>query len=161
MIGWLALSLVLGAVAYLAAWSRLPTRARGWTIWAFAAALPLSGVLMLSNRGWPVELVPYLVTIPEGEHTLLGVKLIPEVSIGVWLDINGVPRAFALPWNAEQASKLQRLMESGEGGVQARRKKGRAEYEAELEFHAEPQPAAPEKQPETPGFQYQWPEDGE
>jgi hypothetical protein len=158
VIGCLFLSLVLGIVAYLAAWSRLPTRARGWTIWAFAAALPLSGGLILSERGWPVELVPYLVTIPEGEHALLGVKIVPEVSIGVWLDIDGTPRAFALPWNAEQASKLQRMMEQGEGGIQARKKKGKAEYEAELEFHAEPQPAAPEKQPEEPGLRYQFPE---
>jgi hypothetical protein len=155
MIGWLALSMVLGIVAYLAAWSRLPTRARGWTIWAFAAALPLSGGLILSERGWPVELVPYLVTIPDGDHNLLGVKMIPEVSISVWLDINGTPRAFDLPWSSEQASKLQRMMEGGEGDLKARKKKGRTDEDFPMEFHAQPQPAAPEKQPEDPGFQFQ------
>lgn len=158
MVGWLALSLGLGIVAYLAAWSRLPTRARGWTIWAFAVALPLSGGLMLSERGWPAPLVPYIASIPDGDITVSGIQMIPEVAIYLMLDIDGTPRLFGLPWNSEQASKLQRMMEEGDGTVKARRKKGRDDEEFPMEFHAQPQPAAPEKKAETPGFQYQWPE---
>lgn len=155
MIGWLALSLVLGAVTYLAAWSRLPTKARGLTVLAFALALPASGALLLTNRGWPAELVPYITTIPDGEHSVLGVKLLPEVAIFLMLDIEGNPRLFQLPWNAEQASRLQRMQEEGNGDVKARKKGKSEDDDYPLMFHAQPQAATPDKQPEQPGMTYE------
>lgn len=161
MTSWLALSAALGGIAYFAAWSRYPTKARGLTVAAFALSLPISGALILHARGWSAPVVPYLVTIPEGELDVLGAKMVPEVAIYIWLDVGGSPRAFELPWDAKTASELQRALEDG-NGVKAKRPKGNADDEEyPMIFYPNPQPAAPEKQPEAPGFTYQFPEGGQ
>lgn len=154
MISWLALSTALCTVTSLAVWSRRPTQARGLAVAALLAIVPISGGLLLIQRGWAAPIVPYLAELPDGEIEVHGFRLIPEVAIYLWLDVEGEPRAFVLPWNAGAASQLQRLGEKGEG-VKAKKRVGNPkEDESELEFHGEPQKPLPEKQPET-SFQYE------
>lgn len=151
---WLGLSLALCAVTSIAVWSRRPTMARGLAVIAMLAVIPLSGVLLFSQRGWARPVVPYLSQFPDGELQVDGVRLVPEVAIFLMLSDGGEPRLFVLPWSAKAASELQRLMEKGQG-VKAKKRMGNPkEDESELEFHGEPQRSLPEKQPETP-FQYE------
>lgn len=155
MTWWYCLTLLLGLFAYLAAWSRVPSKARGLTVLCFLISAPLSGAILIVNAGWAVPLVPYLTDLPEGETTVEGVRLEPEVAIYVMLDANGSPRLYRLPWDAQTASKLQRMMERGEGQIMAR-KKGRSEdNDVPLEFHERPQPSYPDKQPEARGLDLQ------
>lgn len=157
MITWLALSTALCTITSLAIWSRRPTQARGLAVAALLAIVPASGGLLLMERGWAVPIVPYLADLPDGEITVHGAKLIPEVAIYLWLDIAGEPRAFRLDWNAEAASKLQRLMEGreGTGEIKATKRTGLTERDAfPLELHGAPQKPLPEKQPEQ-SFEYE------
>lgn len=155
MIAWLGLSTALCTITSLAVWSRRPTQARGLAVAALLAIVPLSGGLLLVQRGWAAPVVPYLAELPEGEITVHGARLLPEVAIYVWLEVNGEPRAFRLPWDAKAASELQRAMEAG-NGVKAKKRQGKDKPadNSPLEFHGQPQPAHPEKQPE-PSFQYE------
>jgi hypothetical protein len=114
----------------------------------------MSGGLLLIQRGWAAPIVPYLAELPEGEIDVFGVRIVPEQAIYLMLSVNDEPRLFVLPWNAKAASELQRAMEQG-NGVKAKKRAGNPkEDESELEFHGEPQRAAPEKQAE-PSFQYE------
>lgn len=155
MIAWLGLSTALCTITSLAVWSRRPTQARGLAVAALLAIVPMSGGLLLIQRGWAAPIVPYLAELPEGELTVDGFRLVPEQAIYLMLSVDGEPRLFVLPWDAEAASKLQRLGEKGEG-VQARRKKrtGHADDDFPMELHGAPQPSHPEKQPET-AYQYE------
>lgn len=152
MMTWLTLSTALCTITSLAIWSRRPTQARGLAVGALLAVVPLSGALLASERGWPVEILPLIAELPDGEITVHGAKLIPEVAIYLWLDIAGEPRAFRLDWNSEAASKLQRLMEGreGTGEIKATKRTGLTERDAfPLELHGAPQKPMPEKQPEA------------
>ena len=153
MISWLALSLALCTITSIAVWSRRPTKARGLAVIALLAVVPLSGGLLLVQRGWAAPLVPYLAELPEGEIDVFGVRLIPEQAIYLMLSVGGEPRLFVLPWNAKAASELQRLMEKGEG-VKAKRKGKTKDDETPLEFWGQPQRSHPEKQPET-SYEYE------
>jgi hypothetical protein len=149
---WLFLSTALCTITSLAIWSRRPTRARGLAVIALLAIVPISGGLLASERGWPVTPLPLLADLPEGEMTVHGVSLVPEAAIFLMLDVGQGPRLFALPWNAEAASKLQRLMEGreGSGEIKATKRTGLTDEDAfPLELHGAPQPSHPDKLPET------------
>lgn len=149
---WLIQSLVISAIASIAIWSRRPTAARGLAVVAFLASMPITGAAMLRQAGWPVEPIHYLAEIPD-DATVSGVSLVPNVAIFIMVDIDGEPRLFRLPWNAEQANKVQRMLEKGNGGnLKARKGHG---PEVPVELYEPPQPPTPEKQPEASGMQYQ------
>jgi hypothetical protein len=154
VISWLILSASLAAITSIAVWSRRPTMARGLAVIALLVVIPLSGGLLLVQRGWATPLVPYVSELPEGEIEVHGFRLIPDVAIYLMLSVDGEPRLFVLDWNAKAASQLQRAMEQGQG-VKAKKRKGRAhEDDAPLEFHGKPQESLPEKQPEQ-SYEYQ------
>lgn len=154
MTAWLALSLCFAVSASIAIWSRRPTQARGLAVIALLAVVPLSGGLLLVQRGWAAPIVPYLADLPSGDITVHGARLIPEVAIYVWLEVDGEPRAFRMPWNAKAASELQRAMEAGKG-VKAKKRTGKPKRdESPLEYHGAPQRAHPEKMPEQ-SFEYE------
>lgn len=154
MTTWLILTAALGSAAWLAAWSRLPGRVRPAAVFACLLASPIAGVVMLTSLGWAVPIYPY-VSAPSGEVAVLGVKLVPDVAIYVLLDMEPEPRFYILPWDAKQATKLQKAMdgEEGEGQLMLRMK---GEF-APGEFYMDPapQPVLPEKKPEPEGFAYE------
>lgn len=144
---WLLLTLALGTVAWLAAWARIPSKARSLSIAGFLVASPVSGVCLLLSMGWAVPLYAG-VTMPSGEIEVMGVKLVPEEAIYI---MSGEPRLYVLPWNAKTASKLQRMMEGeeGKGKIKAKLKGGHAPGE----FYVEGPPMnVPEKPEEAPGI---------
>lgn len=156
MIPWLTLCLALSAITSIAVWSRRPTQARGLAVIALLAVVPLSGGLLLTQRGWSAPLVPYLAELPEGDIVVDGVRMVPGESITLTLYADGLSRLFELPWDEKVASKLQRMKEGG-GEIRAKRmekRKGKPEDDFPMQFHPAPQPAHPEKQAEE-AFQYE------
>jgi hypothetical protein len=155
MLTWLSLTLALALVTSLAIWSRYPTRARGLCVMAFLAAGIVSYAALRANDGWAATPTPYLSELP-AETEILGVKLEQDVAIYVMLDVDGTPRLFRLPWSNEQGSKLQRLMEANaENGGKLSGKKGQPGEDYPIEFHGEPQPPTPDKQPEAAAPTYE------
>lgn len=152
---WLALNLAAGLVTSAAIWSRIPTRARPLAVAAFLALMPVSWAIMQAGSGWAVTPTTYLADLP-ADAVILGLKFEPDVAIYLMLDVEGGPRMFKLRWSNQKASELQRAMEAaaGNGGpVKARR--GQKVDGSDATFAGDPQPAAPEKQAEQPGLQYQ------
>lgn len=150
MTAWLILTFILAAPAWLAIWSRKPTRYRSLAVAAFLIASPLSGAAIFSALGWPVPLMRFYAP-PAGEYNVLGVKLVPDVAIYLLLD-GPAPRLWVLPWDAKQASKLQGEMNKGEGKLKMR---FGGDDESEMVFHAEPQAPAEPKPAEAPGIVYE------
>jgi hypothetical protein len=156
MLTWLALNLTTALVTSAAIWSRFPTRARGLSVLAFLATAPLTGAILVGNGGWAVSPYPYVSELPTGEAQILGVKIVQDVAIYVMLDVDGEPRLFRLPWSNEAGSKLQRLMEANaENGGSLTAKRGQPGEDYPLDFHGEPQPATPDKQPEAAAPTYE------
>lgn len=156
MIAWLVFSAAIAANASIAIWSRRPTHARGMAVLALLVTVPLSGGLLLTQRGWSTPIVPYLAELPSGEIVVDGVRIVPGKSITVTLHADGASRLFELPWDAQTASQLQRMLEGGEEIRATRREKktGRPDDDFPMEFHPRPQPSYPEKQPEQ-SFEYE------
>lgn len=158
MITWLGLALVLNLVALFAAWSRMPTRVRGVAVASSLIGAPLAGGLLITAHGWPVRPVPYLAEFPAGKVKILGFSFAPEKAIYVMVEDSGSPRLFELPWSNKEASQIQRMMERG-NGIVAEKRGGKKGYGGDkdypVEFHDEPQPDNPQKQPEAQGFEYQ------
>lgn len=150
---WLALTIALAVCAWLAAWSRYPSRSRWLAVVAFIVASPVSGAALFAVLGWPVPLYPY-VSAPAGEPAVLGVKMVPDVAIYVMLD-GPEPRLYELPWNAEQASRLQRMLEGGQGGGDIRMRRQGAFARGEFYLDGAPPQMLPEKPPEPPRMIYE------
>lgn len=103
---WVALTIVLGLAAWIAVWSRRPTRLRLVAILAFLAGSPVAFFSLALCLGWPVPLVGG-ITGPAGEFTVLGQKLVANQAIYILIDTGNAPRYYVLPWDQEQAKKLQ------------------------------------------------------
>jgi hypothetical protein len=57
------------------------------------------------------------INVPGGKYTVLGVKMVQDVAIYVWLDFGAEhPRYFALPWSNETADKMQGLLDKQRRG---------------------------------------------
>ena len=71
------------------------------------------------SLGHPAPWVQTL-TVPGGDYRVLGVKMVQDVAIYVWLDFGADhPRYFALPWDNETANQIQALLDrqqNGDGG---------------------------------------------
>jgi len=108
--GLLALAIAAGLVT-TAIWSRKQTVARAAALAMFLALMPtLAGVGFFAMS----HPAPWLqtITVPGGSYTVLGVKLVQDVAIYVWLDFGaGHPRYFALPWSNKTADEVQGLMD--------------------------------------------------
>ncbi len=114
------ISLILaGSLAFATVWSRKETWMRGVAVCAFILSFPAIvgvGLLSLSHPG------PYTMAqiTAAGEYRVLGLKMMQDVAIYVYLDVSGgAPRSYALPWDNDQANKLQDLMDrqrEGKGG---------------------------------------------
>ena len=144
------------APVFAGAMLALPLRMPVWRRLAIAglgvAALAASSFALTEALGRPKPVsLELLHGQGDGDAELLGVKVVPDVEIFVWVQMPGDdgPRAFVLPWNADQAEQLQRAQREGqEGGTGAAM---RMPWEATLDpdspmAWSAPQPAMPEKQ---------------
>lgn len=144
MIAWLLITFAMGAVASFAIWSRRGTKARGLAVAAFLVCSPLAGGALATSLGWPIPYVPG-VTISDGEHDVLGFKLVEGVAIYVLFD-GETPRYYRMPWSQQSAQQLQAAAE-GEDGIKA--KVPPFDYTLDERpplFWPRPQPKLPEKQ---------------
>lgn len=107
---FLTAAAVLGAGLFASAtiWSRKNTWVRGAALAGFFAMAPIIGgavVFALSNPA------PFVLA-PGGEYRVLGVKMVQDEAIYVWLDFGADhPRYFALPWSNKTADQLQKLLD--------------------------------------------------
>lgn len=155
---WLILTLCLGLLASLAIWSRRPTHARGLAVASFLASMPLAALALAMALGWPIPYWPG-VTVPEGDHQLLGHKLVEGVGIYVLLDVGDVPRYYSLPWSIATAEALQKSQEEGSEGEHGMHVPG-LEWSwdsGEPQFWAAPQPMMPPKQATAPAPHFEAP----
>ena len=62
--------------------------------------------------GHPAPWVQTL-TVPGGDHVVLGVRFIQDEAIYLWLDFKeeNAPRSFYLPWSDEEAKRIQEMMD--------------------------------------------------
>jgi hypothetical protein len=111
---FLFIFLTAAILGTFAIWSRKDTRIR------------LGAVILFGTLGlWIVESVrrsysypsPYIsnITVPSGKWNVIAYNLDYGKHIYVWLYVEGVPRSYSLPWNIDQAVRLQGSL--GENGV--------------------------------------------
>lgn len=150
---WLILTLIVGIPTTLTIWARRPSRARGLAVGAFLLASPMAAAALGFSLGWPVPYVPG-VTVPEGKHTILGVKMLIDQGIYILLDIgDGEPRYYQLPWSNLKGNELQAALdEPGEGNVGVVVPPFEWSWDQnEPKFYADPQPKMlPDKPREEP-----------
>ena len=111
---WIVLTVLLGAAAWIAAWSRRETKARVLGILAFLAGSPVAFFSLALCLGWPIPLIGG-ITGPTGDYTVLGSKLVANEAIYVLIDVGNVPRYYSIPWDQDQAKKLQDSVDNGSG----------------------------------------------
>lgn len=109
---------VLGAAVLTTAtiWSRRETWVRGAALAGFFVLAPVTGGAVLYALSHPAPYYP-AITAPGGEYTVLGVKMVQDEAIYIWLDFGSDhPRYFALPWNNETANRLQEMLDAQRRG---------------------------------------------
>lgn len=152
---WAVLTLICAVLAILAVWARRPTGARPLSVLCLVVSLPITALAVSAPMGWAVPMMP--LTAPGGEYRVAGLKMVLGEGIYVLLDIGpGEPRHYRLPWDQEQAKKLQEMLDDpANGGV-----KLKIPYEKSWEknptFHPLPQPQLlPDKPPQEPAIEYE------
>jgi len=109
--GWLAITILFGALALAAIWSRRGTFMRGMGVLVFFISAPVVGLSAAVGLGWAVPVIPY-ITAPGGDdYRMLGVKMVQGVAIYVLLDIPGEPRLYSIPWDQDMADKIQDMLD--------------------------------------------------
>lgn len=146
---FLAAMAVIGAAALTTAtiWSRKETWVRGAAVAGFFALAPVIGGAALYALSHPAPYYP-AITAPGGEYTVLGVKMVQDEAIYIWLDFGAEhPRYFALPWDNEMANRLQEMLDKQRHGeIPGFRMKIPYEHSWDThppQFHPLPQPPAP------------------
>ncbi len=141
------------ALALTTIWSRRNTWVRGAAVAGWIALMPLVVGSAFFSLSHPAPWMP-LVTVPGGEYTVLGAKMVQDVAIYVWLDFGAAhPRYFALPWNNDTANNLQGLLDAEKyGEIPGFTMMAPYEWswdESPLQFHPLPQPKGiPDKIPQ-------------
>jgi hypothetical protein len=108
---WLASTLAMAGVTWLAIRAYSQPRSRAYVIGALVAAsvaaLPAAFLPLSHGAPWAP---------PVGTYALLAASMGQDKGIYVLLDVNGEPRLFVMPWNAWQANQIQAAMDSVNGG---------------------------------------------
>ena len=154
---WLVLTLALSLVAWLAIWSRVPSKARWLTVLAVFLISPISGFVLFQSLGRPLPIIMHISSPPDGEYKVIGAKIIPGEALYVLLDFGAVPVFYTLPWDPNQASSLQKAMNEGDGTAVAEFKYSQTEDGADVVFFPPPQPPLPEKEVSESGITYEHP----
>lgn len=151
-IAGIVVALGLGSVAI---WAPRRLMAKAAALGLFVLFLPLgfAGWSDLLSRPKPVGLE--WLRGQADEATVLAGSIREGAEIYVWLQLDdvGEPRAYALPWNQQQAEQLQKALQDAEAGGSGVRM--RLPFEPTLDpekprFYAMPQPMLPQK-PVPPG----------
>lgn len=157
------LAVGLGAgLATAVVWSRKNTWVRGAAVAIYFALMPLVVGSAFFSLGHPAPWVQ-MVTVPGGKYLVLGVKMVQDVAIYVWLDFGEEhPRYFAMPWDNATADKMQEMLD-------AQRRGEIPGFELEIpyewswdenppQFHPLPQPRRVPDKPleETEPEHYEW-----
>jgi hypothetical protein len=135
-------------------WSRKNTWVRGAAVAAWIALMPLVAGAAFFSLGHPAPWVQ-TINVPGGDYRVLGVKMVQDVAIYVWIDFGAEhPRYFALPWDNDTADKLQGLKDRerrGEGGFNLTIPYEFSWDDNPPQFHPLPQPPAmPQKRQDEP-----------
>ncbi len=155
-----SLAVVMGASLALATvWSRKNSWVRGAAVASWLVLMPLVIGSSFFSLGHPAPWVQ-TINVPGGKYRVLGVKMVQDVAIYVWLDFGAdYPRYFALPWDNATADKMQGLLD--------RERRGNGGFEIEIpyewswdtnppQFHLLPQPRMmPNKPPQTEPERYE------
>ena len=146
---WLAITLLISAMALIVVWSRRRTLYRSLAVATALLSAPAAALALASALGWAVPMVPVL-TAPGGDWQVLGAKIVQGEGIFVLLDTGGEPRHYRLPWDQKLADKLQDILDDPDkGGVMLK-----IPFEPSLDTNAAqfwplPQPKAlPDKPPQ-------------
>jgi hypothetical protein len=101
--------------AWLAIWARRRTKARHAAMVVLVVGLASLAAAAVETAGFPKPL--RWAWELSGEARVLGVKLVQDVGIYLYVDIGtGAPRSYSLPWSNEAASRIQGLMDGNENG---------------------------------------------
>lgn len=154
IVAWLVVSCVILVSALFSVWSRRPSHARVISVLLAIPSLAIAALAIASALGKPV---PYVVgvTVPAGEHTVLGYKLVENVAIYVLVD-GSPPTYVVLPWSTGEAQALQDAGERGRRtGRRARMRAmpglfDRMHGKPVVKFYDPPQ-RAPAPKPSRPG----------
>ena len=145
------LSLLLGsALVSTTIWTRTQTRLRLMAMVMFVAMLPLLAGSGFMALGHPAPWVQML-TVPEGEHLVLGVRFIQDEAIYLWLDFKeeDAPRSFYLPWSDSEAKRIQDMIErekaTGRRVVVGTLTPTESQPDGGRMYYLEPQPRMPDK----------------
>jgi len=140
---WVILTLVIGLCAWIAIWSRRPTKARWFAVFAFLVGSPISAGALAWSLGWAVPMVDYVTLMP-GKHNILAAKIIKDDGIYLFLDSGeGPPRYYRIPYDPKTASELQEKLDDKEsGGTGVLVPPYENSFEQRRQFYALPQPKA-------------------
>jgi len=155
-----ALALVLSAaiIALVSAiiWARWETRLRITAFFAFFAIVPLPTAVVIAALSWP----GLAWTVQGGDHPVIGVKLVQDEGIYIWLDTDENPRSLRLPWDNALANELQDMIDAetqGESGGFLMHIPELWELEETYQFsEVPPPPQAPPKDPGEEPLRYEW-----
>lgn len=145
---------LLAGFAYLAIWSRRPTYLRTLSIITLPIGLVISILLATLPLGHPTKCI-FGLTIPKGQYAVLGMKIIKDDKIFLFLDSGKEPLSCYIPYSNETASKLQETFnEFGSGEISGEGSIGDAFTESEqpITVHEPPVEANPPKQQDQPTF---------
>ena len=138
-------------------WSRRETRVRGLAVLGFVVLLGALGPASLETLGWHR---PHWAAVRlEGDVVVLSFKLVRDEAIYLYVDAGSKePRAISLPWDEEEAEKMQdKRRESIHEGREGRFKLtfGKWEIDRQMPHLPDPPPARkliPKTETGTTGF---------
>ena len=151
----LAVMAVVCVLSWLVVWSRRKTPWRGYAVLMAALAIPAVAGAGIDALSYARPL--WAMWDMSGEYRVIGAKLIKDVGIYLYVDTMEVePRSVSLPWNKDQAKKLQDLMDEPANGGQFMMQYEFSWDRNQPQFHPLPQPPIlPEKErpPAVPRFE--------
>lgn len=103
---WLVYTGAFCGMTWLAIYSLARPQARAYALGALVAAtvasLPATLLPLSHAAPW---------TPPPGKYQLLGARIDVDVAIWIWIDLDGEPRAYRMPYTAGKANELQAALD--------------------------------------------------
>ena len=137
---------LFAVMAWMTIWSRRQSPMRPAAVVLAIASTPLIAAASFEALSYPRPL--WAMWDMQGEYRVLGAKLVQNSGIYLYVEMADAtePRSVVLPWNTEQARKVQDLMDEPQTGGQFMMK-----YEFSWETRDAPQFYAPPQPPALPG----------
>lgn len=148
---------VAALLAGIAIWTPRATAVRATAVALTAAFAPLAYLSLNEVLSRPKPVAHEWFRSNVAEATVLGMSINEGKAIYLWLalDHSLEPRSYVLPWRAQLADELQKLIAEAleeDATVKIANPFGRKAFEdlGELNAHIVPPPALPQKKPPTP-----------